>query len=239
MPETASASAARNQAISWRRLLLFAVAAIAVAAFFYWDVGSHLSLAALQANKDALRDYTDTHYPAAVSLFILFYGVQTALALPGAAVMTLVGGFLFGTLAGAAYVNLGATSGATLAFLAARHLFAIPIRKRLGTRLTALSAGFSRDPFRYLLTLRLIPLFPFFLVNLACGLTTVPLRTYVLATAIGILPGSLVYTYAGRQIGNFKSMSDIASPEMLLALALSGGLPLLSICYSRWKERSP
>ncbi len=229
----------RNPATHWRRLLLLTVLAVVVVAFFYFDLGSHLSLAALQANKDALRRDTDTHYSAAVSLFILVYCAQTALALPGAAVMTLAGGFLFGTLAGAVYVNLGATSGATLAFLAARHLLGESIRKRFGARLTALSAGFSRDSFRYLLTLRLIPLFPFFLVNLACGVTQVPLRTYVAATAIGILPGSLVYTYAGHQMGNLTSMADIASPQMLLALALLGGLPLMSIGYSRWKEKRP
>jgi len=226
----------QGQTTRWSRLLLLTVAAVVVAAFFYFDFGSHLSLAALQAKKETLRHYTDTHYPAAVSLFIVLYCAQTALALPGAAVMTLAGGFLFGTLAGAVYVNIGATSGATLAFLAARHLFAGWIQRHFGARLTALSSGFSRDAFRYLLTLRLIPLFPFFLVNLACGLIQVPLRTYILATAIGILPGSLVYTYAGGQIAKMTSMADILSPGMLLAFVLLGGLPLLSICYSRWKK---
>jgi len=214
-----------------------AVLAVVVAAFFYFDLGSHLSLASLQGNRDALHRYTDIHYPTAVLLFILFYAAQTALGFPGAAVMTLAGGFLFGTLTGAVYVNIGATSGATLAFLVTRHLLAEPVRRRFGTRLTALSAGFSRNPFRYLLTLRLIPLFPFFLVNLACGLTPMPLRTYVAATTIGMIPGSLVYTYAGRQLATLTSVADIASPQMLLALALLGVLPLLSIGYSRWKEK--
>ena len=237
VPETPSPPEVQHKKTDGSFLVFLAVLAVVVAAFFYFDLGSRLSLATLQENRDTLRQYTDAHYPAAVLLFILFYGVQTAFALPGAAVMTLAGGFLFGTLAGVVYVNIGATSGATLTFLATRYVFAESIRQRFGARLTALSAGFSRDPFRYLLTLRFIPLFPFFLVNLACGLTEVPLGTYVVATAIGILPGSLVYTYAGRQMATLTSVADIASPRIVLALALLGALPLLSIGYSRWKEQ--
>ncbi len=206
----------------------------AVAAFIGFDLGRHLTLTSLKANKDALQAYADSHYAVAVILFVVAYCVQTALSLPGAVIFTLTGGFLFGTALGTLYVNLGATSGAVLAFLVARYLFRDAVERRLGARLEMIQRGFGRNAFNYLLTLRLIPLFPFFLVNLAAGLTRMRLSTYTAATAIGIIPASIVYANAGSQLGKIESLKDIASPGVLGAFALLGLLALVPVAYQRW-----
>lgn len=219
------------------KFVLVAGAACAVAVFIGLDLGRYLTLASLKANKDALRAYTDSHYAVSVIVFIAAYCVQTALSLPGAVIFTLTGGFLFGTALGTVYVNLGATSGAALAFLVARYLFRDAVARRFGARLEAIQGGFSRNAFNYLLTLRLIPLFPFFLVNLASGLTRIRLSTYTAATAIGIIPASIVYANAGSQLGNIESLKDIASPEVVSAFVLLGLLALVPVIYQRWRGR--
>jgi uncharacterized membrane protein YdjX (TVP38/TMEM64 family) len=209
-----------------------------LAAFVGFDLGRYLTLASLKANKDALRAYTDAHYALSAVLFVVAYCVQTALSFPGAVIFTLTGGFLFGTALGTVYVNLGATSGAVLAFLVARYLFRDAVERRFGAKLETIQYGFSRNAFNYLLTLRLIPLFPFFLVNLASGLTRIRLSTYTAATAIGIIPASIVYANAGSQLGKIESVSDIASPGVLGAFALLGLLALVPVVYQRWRGRS-
>jgi uncharacterized membrane protein YdjX (TVP38/TMEM64 family) len=220
------------------KLALVAAVIGAVSVFVALDLGRYLTLASLKANKDALRAYTDTHYAMSAIVFIAAYCVQTALSLPGAVIFTLTGGFLFGTVVGTAYVNVGATSGAVLAFLVARYLFRDAVERRFGAKLEAIQHGFSRNAFNYLLTLRLIPLFPFFLVNLASGLTRIRLSTYTAATAIGIVPASIVYANAGSQLGKIESLSDIASPGVLGAFALLGLLALVPVVYQRWRGRS-
>src|SRR6185437_4565315 len=181
----------------------------AIGAFYFFDLMAYLSLDVLKANRDKLFAFTEEHYVSAVALFILTYVAQTAFSLPGATLMTLTGGFLFGTVWAALYVNIGATTGATLAFLAARYLFRGWVERRFGNRLSAFQEGFTRNAFNYLLTLRLIPLFPFFLVNLLSGLTRVRVGTYAAATALGIIPGSLAYTFAGRQLSTINSLAEL------------------------------
>lgn len=229
--ETVPAAATSSPSSLTGKLLLAALFLAAVGAFFLWDLTSYLSLEALKANRDRLLTFTQEHYLPAVSLFILIYIVQTALSLPGATILTLAGGFLFGSLWGLIYVNLGATIGATLAFLAARYLFHDWVEQRFGDRLSQFQEGFAKNAFSYLLTLRLIPLFPFFLVNLLSGLTRVTVSTYVGATALGILPGSMVYAFAGRQLGTLNSLSELASPRLLMALSMLGLLLLIPIVY--------
>lgn len=218
----------------WLVLLAFV---LAIGAFFYFDLGRYLNLGALKEHKEALFEYTQEHYLSTVVLFVLVYCLQTALSLPGATVLTLAGGFLFGTLLGVLYVNVGATSGAFLAFLAARYLFRDAVERRLGRRLAAIQRGFVQNGFHYLLTLRLIPIFPFFLVNLAAGLTRLSPATYFAATAVGILPGSFVYCNAGKQLGTIESVNDIASPGVIGAFALLGLLALVPVIYRKIKGR--
>ena len=213
--------------------LLFATA---IVVFFVFDLKTYLSLDALKANRDNLLVFTQDHYVSAVALFILVYIIQTSFSLPGATIMTLAGGFLFGSLWGPLYVNIGATTGATLAFLAARYLFHQWVERKFGDRLSPIQEGFAKNAFSYLLTLRLIPFFPFFLVNLLSGLTRVKVRTYVVATAVGIIPGSVVYAFAGRQLGTINARSELVSPRLLLAFSLLGLLMLIPVIYRKFTE---
>ena len=221
----------RNTASIHGKLVVAALFAIAIAAFYSFDLSTYLSLDVLKANRDRLLVFTDDHYVPAVLLFIVLYIVQTAFSLPGATLMTLAGGFLFGSLWAALYVNIGATAGATLAFLAARYLFRDWVEQRFGHRLEAFQAGFAQNAFNYVLTLRLIPLFPFFVVNLLSGLTRMNVGTYVAGTALGIIPGSLAYTFAGRQLGTINSLGELASLRLLLAFTALGLLFLLPVAY--------
>ncbi len=221
-----------------KKWLMVGMLVLGILVFYYFDLGRFLTLTALKENKEALRNYTENHYAFTVILFIVIYCVQTVLSLPGAGILSLAGGFLFGVWRGTIYVNLGATSGATLAFLVARYLFQDAVEQKFGKRVHAIQQGFSQNAFHYLLTLRLIPLFPFFLVNLACGLTRIRLSTYVTATAIGILPGSFVFTNAGKQLGTIESVRDIASPGVLGSFVLLGLLAIVPVIYKRFKKES-
>jgi uncharacterized membrane protein YdjX (TVP38/TMEM64 family) len=230
--------AARPASAPVGKIVVAALFALAVGAFFYFDLKQYLSLEALKANRDSLLTYADAHYTTAVALFIGAYILQTTFSLPGAAIFTLAGGFLFGSFVGTLYVNVAATSGATLAFLAARYLLRDWVERKFGDRLGPIQEGFARNAFGYLITLRLIPIFPFFLVNLVSGLTRIRLGAYVLATAVGIIPGSFVYANAGRQLGTINSLGEIASPRVLGAFVLLGLLALVPILYRKFAGKS-
>ncbi|HWV44905.1 MAG TPA: TVP38/TMEM64 family protein [Nitrospira sp.] len=207
--------------------------ALAIGAFFYFDLGRFLSLTALKENRDNLLVFADANFAAAVGIFIAVYAIVTGLSLPGAVILTLAGGFLFGAIWATLFVNIGATVGATLAFLTARYLLRDTVEQKLGKWLGPFQEGFTKNAFSYLLTLRLIPLFPFFVVNLVSGLTRVNVGTYVVATVIGIIPGSFVYAYAGRQLGTINSLKEIASPNVIGAFVLLGLLALGPVVYKR------
>jgi uncharacterized membrane protein YdjX (TVP38/TMEM64 family) len=219
------------------KLIVGVLFAAAIGLFFYFDLGRYLSLESLKANRDALLAFTDQNYVTAVAIFVVSYCLVVAFSLPGAVFFTLAGGFLFGSVVGTLYVNLGATSGATLAFLAGRYLLHDWVEAKFGKSLAPLQEGFAKNGFNYLMTLRLIPIFPFFIVNLLLGLTRVSLGTYVAATAIGIIPGSFVYAYAGRQLGMINSLKEIASPNVLMAFTLLGLLALVPIAYQKFGQK--
>jgi uncharacterized membrane protein YdjX (TVP38/TMEM64 family) len=215
------------------KLITVTAIALGIGLFFYLDLGRFLSLEALKDNRDQLLAFAEANYGTAVMLFILMYIVVTGLSLPGAVILTLAGGFLFGSVPATLYVNLGATTGATLAFLAARYVLKDWVEHKFGRWLEPLQQGFANNAFSYLMTLRLIPLFPFFVVNLVSGLTRVSVGTYVGATALGIIPGSFVYAYAGRQLGTINSLKEIVSPPVVGAFFLLGILALAPIIYKR------
>ncbi|MDC8447261.1 MAG: TVP38/TMEM64 family protein [Nitrospira sp.] len=206
---------------------------IGIGVLYFLNLMTDVSLDVLKANRDKLFAFTEEHYISAVALFILTYVAHTAFSLPGATLMTLTGGFLFGSMWAALYVNIGATTGATLAFLAARYLFRGWVERRFGDRLSSFQEGFTQNAFTYLLTLRLTPMFPFFLMNLLSGLTRVRVGTYVAATALGIIPDSLVYTFAGCQLGTINSLAELTSPRLLLAFMLLGLLLLMHVAYRK------
>ncbi len=219
------------------KIVILGILGLGLGAFFYFDVGQYFSLEALKANRDDLLAYTNANFAVAVILYVAVYILQTGFSLPGGALMTLTGGFLFGSVLGTIFVNIGATTGATLAFLAARYVLRDWVEKTFGERIEPIQAGFAQNAFSYLLTLRLIPAFPFFLVNLVSGLTRIPLGTYVIGTSIGIIPGSFVYAFAGRQLGSINSLAEIASPPVLLAFTFLGLLALVPIVHRKFVER--
>src|SRR5437763_6801234 len=202
------------------KIVIAVIFAVAIAAFFYFDLKQYLTLESLKAHRDQLLAYIDAHFVAAVDIFSGLYVLQTTFSLPGGALLTLTGGFLFGRILGTLIVVVPATFGATLAFLVARYLLRDWVERKFGDRLEAFQRGFAKNAFSYLLTLRFIPLFPFFLVNLVSGLTRISLGTYILATAIGIIPGSFVYAYAGRQLGTLNSLTQPAPLNVPLAFTL-------------------
>lgn len=220
------------------KIIIAIAIALGIGAFFYFDLGRFLSLTALKENRDSLLAFTDANFLAAVGLFIVSYVLVAGLSLPGAVILTLAGGFLFGAVLATLFINIGATTGATLAFLAARYLLRDTVEQKFGKWLGPFQEGFSKNAFSYLLTLRLIPLFPFFVVNLVSGLTRVNLGTYVAATAMGIVPGSFVYAYAGRQLGTINSLKEIASPNVIAAFVLLGLLALVPVVYKKFAAKS-
>jgi uncharacterized membrane protein YdjX (TVP38/TMEM64 family) len=218
------------------RVILFAAIVLAIVAVRLSGLGDYLTFQSLKQNADILYGAVHADYLSSVAVFVGIYVLVTGLSLPGAAVMTLAAGFLFGTLAGALYANAGATLGATLAFLVSRYLAGGWLQKRYGEKLAGFNRELERNGYRYLLTLRLIALFPFFLINILAGLTNVPLRTFFWTTAVGIIPGDLVYTFAGSRLKQIENPRDIFSPQVLLAFALLALLPLLPVIIKKLRK---
>ena len=227
--ESAGTPSAPGTDRPWRRLALGAIFVVALVAFFALGWQRYLTLDAAKANRDALLAFTSEHYAAALAIAFLTYAGATALSLPGGLVLSLTMGFLFGRWVGTALVVVAATIGATLVFLAARYLLADAARRRMGALGEKVNAGFTENALNYLLFLRLVPLFPFFLVNLAPAFTNIRLSTFVAGTFVGIIPGTFVYVNLGQTLGRIESLSGLVSVETLGALALLGMLALVPV----------
>ncbi|MDH5245224.1 MAG: TVP38/TMEM64 family protein [Betaproteobacteria bacterium] len=217
------------------RIVLLAVVAIVIVAFFALDGQRYLSLDAVKANRAALLAFADEHFVLALATAFLAYAGAVAFSLPGGLVLSLTMGFLFGRWVGTVVAVLAATLGATLVFLAARYLFADAARRRMGALGEKISAGFAANAFHYLLFLRLVPLFPFFLVNLAPAFTGISLRTYVAGTFIGIIPGTFVYVNLGQTLGHIDSLSGLVSTETIGAFVLLGLFALAPVFVKKFR----
>lgn len=220
-----------------KKILLLVAAALAVALFFYLDLKRFLTLEALKANRQLLVEYYSAHEVATVAGFMIIYILQTALSLPGAAILSLAAGAIFGSLAGTLYAVVAATIGATCAFLVTRYLLRDAVLDKFGSKLEGLNRQLEARGFNYLLFLRLVPLFPFFLINLAAGLTRLPLRIFVLGTLTGIIPGGFVFVNAGASLATINSLGDVASPRVLGSFALLGLFALAPVLYGKVKQR--
>ncbi|MGL4795638.1 MAG: FAD-dependent oxidoreductase [Aeromonas jandaei] len=209
------------------RLLLVLVMGCLIGAFFAFDLGHYLSLPQLQARQAELAALVDRHFVSAALLFVAVYVVSTALSLPGASLLTLAGSAVFGVVWGLLLVSFASSIGATLAFLSARFLLRDWVERRFGDKLASLQAGMKREGALYLLSLRLIPIFPFFLVNLLMGLTPIRVSTYYWVSQLGMLPGTFVYVLAGSELANLTSTGNILSPGLMVALTLLGLMPML------------
>ena len=214
--------------MNFSRVALLAFIAALIAAFFIFDLQSYLTLETLKAQQAAIETYRSNHPGMAVAIYALIYIAVTGLSLPGAAILTLAGGAVFGLLWGTLIVSFASTIGATLAFLAARFLFRDAVKARFGERLKAIDAGVAKEGALYLFTLRLVPVFPFFVINLAMGLTHLKTQTFYWVSQVGMLAGTLVYVNAGTQLGQLESLSGILSPGLIGSFVLLGIFPLLA-----------
>ena len=207
--------------------LLVLIAALA-AGFFYFDLNQLLTLDGLKSGLTQFDAWHDESPFLVGGAFLLLYVIVTALSLPGAAIMTLAAGALFGLLWGTVIVSFASSIGATLAFLVSRYLLQDMVQSRFGGRLKAFNEGIARDGAFYLFTLRLVPIFPFFLINLLMGLTAIRAFTFYWVSQVGMFVGTLVYVNAGTQLGQLESLSGILSPSLLLSFVLLGVFPLIA-----------
>ncbi len=227
----------------WRVLPLTTLV-LGLGAFFAFDLHSYLSFETLKANRVALLDFVDQHRVLAILLYGAGYAVAVAFSFPGASILTLAGGFLLGLTTGTLATVVGATIGATAVFLAARLALGDLLRKKAGSAILKMEAGFQENAFNYLLVLRLAPVFPFWLVNLAPALLKVPLRTYITATFLGIVPGTFVYVSIGNGLGAIFDRGEtpdlgiIFEPAILIPITGLALLALLPIAIKKIRART-
>lgn len=242
-PETSAEPSPRRPL--WRRFLPVGVLAGAIALAFAFGLDEYLSYQALCDNSDQLVAWVAEYGFVASLVYILVYTVVVALSLPGATFMTLAGGFMFGAAGATIYTVIGATFGATLIFLAAKTALGDVLYRKAGPGIRRMEDGFRENALSYLLVLRLIPLFPFWLVNLVPAFLGVRLRTYVLGTFIGIIPGTFVFCLAGAGLGDVLrtcaefSIGSILTPTMIAALVGLAILALLPIVYKKLRKGQP
>ncbi|WP_239016689.1 TVP38/TMEM64 family protein [Sphingorhabdus pulchriflava] len=211
-----------------KRIALLALLAVAIAAYFWFDLGQYLSLDAFKAQQAQIIAAKDASPLLYIGGFFLIYVIVTALSLPGAAIMSLVAGALFGVVTGTVIVSFASSIGATLAFLSARFLLRDWVQSKFGERLKAIDDGIARDGAMYLFTIRLIPLFPFFVVNLLMGLTRIKTRTFYWVSQIGMLPATAVFVNAGTQISKVDSTAGLLSPTLIGSFVLLGIFPWIA-----------
>ena len=225
-----------------RRLLPLLVIGAGFGLFFALDLDQYLSLDALQDNRQQLLAWRDDNYLLAALSFMAAYALFTSFSVPVGLWMTLTGGFMFGTVGGGLLSLLGATVGATIIFLAARFAFANLLREKAGSAVAKMEKGFQENELSYMFILRLVPLFPFWLVNLVPAFLNVSTRTYVLGTFFGMIPGGLVYASVGNGLGHvFESgaapdLNIIFRPEILgpiIGLAVLAMIPIIYKKYSK------
>jgi len=235
--------------VSRNKIVLLLVIVLAVAAFFAFDLGRFFDLAFIKAQQSAIEAYRQDHPILAAGFFFVVYIAVTALSLPGAAIMTLAGGAVFGLAWGTLIISFASSIGATLAFLASRLLFRDLVQRRFGDKLRAINHGMAREGAFYLFALRLVPIFPFFIINLLMGLTPIRTWTFYWVSQVGMLAGTLVYVNAGTQLAQIEDVGGILSPALLGSFALLAVFPLLAKrgvawlearkVYAPWKDRRP
>ena len=207
---------------------LLIVIVLAIIAFFFYDIQQYTTLYYIKAKQQNILEYYKQNFFFVLVLFIFLYVLVTALSLPVATFLTLVGGALFGFSTGLIIVSFASTIGATLAFLMARFLAQNYVQKNFKNQLSKINKKFKSEGSFYLFALRLVPVFPFFIINVVMGLMTIKTWTFYWVSQLGMLPGTIVYVYAGTQLAQIETFSDITSPSMLIAFALLGLFPLIA-----------
>ncbi len=227
-----------------KRFVPIAILGIGLAVALYFDIHKLLSFDVIGENYTDLKAYIDNQYILSLLLFSLAYILAVAFSIPGASILSLLYGALLGTLVAGSLIVVSATIGATMIFLAAKYAFQDTLKRRAGPWLTKMQAGFNENAVSYMMFLRLVPAFPFFVVNLVPAFLGVSLPVYVVTTFIGIIPGTFVYASIGSGIGNIieqgrtPDLSVLSSPEILLPLAALGLLALVPIAYKKIKRKT-
>ncbi|HYJ78177.1 MAG TPA: VTT domain-containing protein [Longimicrobiaceae bacterium] len=220
----------------WKKVVLGALVVGSVVGFFVLRDRGVLTFETLKTHRDSLLAFTRDNYLPMLVGAAVGYTVLTALSFPGGLMMSLAVGLLFGTWVGSAVVVAAATVGATLAFLSARYLFADAARRRMGPQLQRLARGFHEDAFEYMLFVRLVPVFPFWLMNLVPAFTPVSTRTFFVGTFLGVIPGTIVYVNLGARLADIASAGDLMDRRTWIALTL---LALLALVPIGWKKLRP
>ncbi len=232
----------------WQRVipLLLIVVALAIGYGLGWH--QYLTLEQLTSSRQVLKDTAEQQFFAAIALYILAYGLAVTISFPATWVLTVLGGFVFGSVIGGAATSIAATMGATAIFWATRTAFGDFLRKRVSGTAARLAGGFERDAFGFLLALRLVPVIPFFVLNITPALFRVGLGTFVAATFLGILPGTFVYAYLGQSLdgvvqaaqraGRAPTVQDIFTPEIAIAFAALAALAIVPILIRKFRPSS-
>ena len=209
-----------------KKIVIVALIGLGVVAFRYFELGQYLTLDYIKASQEKFQALYLSNRFLVIAVYMAVYVAVTALSLPGAAVLTLAGGGLFGLAVGTVVVSLASTIGATLACLVSRFLLREWVQNKFGDKLAAINAGIAKEGAFYLFSLRLVPVFPFFVINLLMGLTRMPLRTFFWVSQIGMLAGTIVYVNAGKELAKIDSLSGILSPGVLISFAVLGLFPI-------------
>jgi len=209
------------------KLLLVGVIIGLLASYFIYDLGDYLSLEYLKLTREGFQILYDRHTVLVIAVYFIIYVIATALALPAATVLTLAGGALFGLVTGVIVVSFASTIGAGLAFIVARYLLGDYVQSRFGDKLTSINKGIEEDGAFYLFTLRLIPVFPFFVINTVIALTRMRFFTYFWVSQVGMFPATIVYVNAGKELGQLDSVSGLLSPSLITSFVILGVFPLV------------
>jgi len=215
------------------KIVMLAVFISIIVLIKVFELDAYFTFENLKAQKDVLAEYVSGNYILAVAIFVVAYIAAVAFMLPIATVLTVTGGFLFGSVFGTIFINVGATVGAVFAFLFARYMLGDKIQEKYESQLSKFNKELDTNKYQYLFSLRFLPIFPFFLVNFLCGVTKLDLKAFFITTSLGIIPGSFVYAYAGSQLANINALSDIFTKEILYAFILLGSLSLLPVVIKK------
>lgn len=219
------------------RLIVAAIFFAIIILLRFTGVGESVTLENFKANRLAIQQIINNYYFWSVMLYILIFIVVVSFALPLALVLTIVGGFLFGVIEGAVYANIGGTIGACISFLMVRYLLGDFLQAKFADQLTAFNEEFNRHGALYMLSVHLVPVVPFFIINTVAGLTKMSLWTFFWTTSVGVIPGSLLYTFAGQELMTIQKATDIFSPQVLIAFLLLSAFSLVTFFVRRYSSR--
>jgi len=217
-----------NKKSSVQKIIIVLVIVGLIAAFKIFDLGQYLTLSYIKESQEKFQLLYSDHRAAVIAGYMAIYILVTSLSLPGAAIMTLAAGALFGLVIGTIIVSFSSTIGATLACFVSRFILREWVQGKVGDKLKTINEGIEKEGSFYLFTLRLIPIFPFWLINLVMGLTKMPLKTFYWVSQLGMFAGTIVYVNAGKELGKIDSLSGILSPGLIISFVLLGLFPLIT-----------